>query len=88
MLPPAPQVQRNTGLEDDLQTHSRGSATTTDEVVVQKSSRGGVSHVSARQAGLLRMVEGIERLDAPFDLRVLPDAENLEETQVEVLDRI
>lgn len=34
------------------------------------------------------MVEGIERLDAVFDLRILSEAENLEETQVKVLYRI
>lgn len=34
------------------------------------------------------MVEGIERLDAVFDLHTLSEAEDLEETQVEVLYRI
>src|SRR5262249_17311444 len=75
-------------LEDDLQTHPCCTTTATDEVVIQKSSCGGVRHVQTRQAGLLGMIERIERLEAIFDLQILAQPENFEETQVEVLHRL
>src|SRR5215216_1316361 len=75
-------------LEDNLQSHPRGPASTTDEIVIQKSSGSGVCYVRTRQPGLLRMIERIKRLDTPFDLRSLSQPKYLEETQVNVLDRI
>ena len=75
-------------LEDNLQSHSRCSATTADKVVIQESTRRGVRYVSARQPGLLWMIQRVERLDAIFDLNVLSDPKDLEQAQVEVLNRL